>query len=259
MKRFLACLLFAGHAHAVDLSDLWSVPSEQGWGVNVIQQFDVLFITMFAYGADGKPVWYFGSNLSVKTGSSYTGPWYQATGPYHGGAFNPAALSVREVGTAKFSPRDADAEFTYTVDGVTITKVLKRQVWRKINFTAEYLGGWSVDYIPVPNTAGCPKPGMVEEPVTFNITQYSNDTFMLELRHPAGTCTFQGTYTQAGREGQVNGSFDCSDGLRGRYTADGMNGYTNEALKFGLYAVTANSSCIIRGFVGAVGKRYGVR
>ena len=44
--------------HSTDYTDLWwNSPdaSEDGWGVNVVQQGDIVFATFFIYGADGTP------------------------------------------------------------------------------------------------------------------------------------------------------------------------------------------------------------
>ena len=57
MKRILVVitLLLACRAHAFsqtgeDITDLWWNPAESGWGMNVIQQGDTSFVTMFVYG-----------------------------------------------------------------------------------------------------------------------------------------------------------------------------------------------------------------
>lgn len=58
----LVALAIAGAAqattHSTDYTDLWwNSPdnSESGWGVNVVQQGDIVFATFFIYGADGTP------------------------------------------------------------------------------------------------------------------------------------------------------------------------------------------------------------
>ena len=50
LKRFfLAVLLLvaAGRAAAVDYTDIWYIPAEAGWGVNVVQSDAFMFITFF--------------------------------------------------------------------------------------------------------------------------------------------------------------------------------------------------------------------
>ena len=52
-----ACALGLAHAatpFSVDASDLWYNPAESGWGVNLAQQGDTAFLTLYVYGSDGK-------------------------------------------------------------------------------------------------------------------------------------------------------------------------------------------------------------
>src|SRR5690348_1835665 len=94
MKRSAAVLCLglgvafnaAATTFSTDATDLWyaaPAESEAGWGVNVVQQDDVLFLTMFVYAPSGFPTWFVGSNtaFSGKSGNAlvYTGPLYATT------------------------------------------------------------------------------------------------------------------------------------------------------------------------------------
>lgn len=128
----------ASFATIYDATGLWWNPNESGWGMNVIQQDTVLFITLFVYGADGKPTWYVASNTQYVTGSivKFTGPLYSATGPYFGGTFNASSVGVRQVGTITFDASCSgcntysNAQVTYTVDGVAVNKTVQQQAWK---------------------------------------------------------------------------------------------------------------------------------
>ncbi len=67
MKRiFLAAailgLVFLSPVKSNDLFDGWYWnSSESGWGVNIEVQGDVMFIAIFTYKSNGKPVWYYRS------------------------------------------------------------------------------------------------------------------------------------------------------------------------------------------------------
>ncbi len=135
MATGLSILSF--HALAGTLSDLWWNPLESGWGVNVAQQNDVLFLTMFVYGADGKPTWFVGPNTLQQgfLSPTYTGTLYATAGPVFSGPFNPAAVTNREVGTVTFTAAaGGKASLAYTVDGVQVQKSVERQTWRTIPF-----------------------------------------------------------------------------------------------------------------------------
>ena len=72
LRRFLAAAAVALpatvlSAPTVDYTDLWFIPAESGWGANVIQQHDILFVTLFVYGTNGQPTWFVASS-TVRTG-----------------------------------------------------------------------------------------------------------------------------------------------------------------------------------------------
>ena len=53
-----AACIFGSPAHAAtttDISDLWWIPSESGWGVQFVQEELTIFATMFVYGPNGQP------------------------------------------------------------------------------------------------------------------------------------------------------------------------------------------------------------
>ena len=108
--------------------DLWWNPAENGWGVNIAHQGDLLFATLFTYDASGQPVWYVMSR-GDKSGTGFSGTLYRTTGP----AFNASpwtAATATAVGTMSFSFEHGNrGTMTYTVNGVTVTKQIQRQVF----------------------------------------------------------------------------------------------------------------------------------
>jgi hypothetical protein len=117
LARLVAAVLFALQAAAAmaqsatrfpqDYHGLWWNPAESGWGTSVFDMGGAtLFSVIFVYGPDGNPVWYVAPNVSdcavefvpfidITCG----GKMYQTTGPWFGGGpFNPASVSIREVG-----------------------------------------------------------------------------------------------------------------------------------------------------------------
>ncbi len=114
---------------AVDYSDLWWNPSESGWGMAMAQQFGNVFLAWYVYDGTGKPVWYVASNCVV-SGSSCSGTLYRTTGPAFGPTFDPTQIHAFSVGSAIVSFVDANnAVLSYTVDGVSSTKNITRQVF----------------------------------------------------------------------------------------------------------------------------------
>jgi hypothetical protein len=123
----------ASQSLATNHQDLWwAAPggSESGWGINLTEQGGIIFGTWFTYDVDGTPLW-----LSVTaTGSvpgSYTGTLYRTAGPaYSAVPFDPAQVTRTAVGTATFTFSDgANGTFAYTVNGVSQSKAITREVF----------------------------------------------------------------------------------------------------------------------------------
>jgi hypothetical protein len=112
-----------------NFQDLWWNPNESGWGVNVTHQGSILFATLFTYDANGKGLWLVMSNGTQSSGGHYSGTLYKTSGP----PFNAAPWGTTTpvaVGTMSFAFTDGDnGTLTYTVNGVSVTKTITRQVF----------------------------------------------------------------------------------------------------------------------------------
>ena len=118
-----------GTTFGVDYTDLWWNPSESGWGIAITQQANLMFLAWYVYDSSGKPVWYVASNCAV-SGSGCTGTLYRTIGPAFGPSFDSTKIQVFPVGTATLSFTDANnGTLSYTVDGVSGTKTITRQVF----------------------------------------------------------------------------------------------------------------------------------
>ena len=94
-------------------------------------QGDTLFITWFTYGPDGKGLWLVGSNLARTGNGSYAGALYRTVGPpFSQEPWNPAMVTPTPVGSATLTFPDArSGTFTYTVNGITQSKAITREVF----------------------------------------------------------------------------------------------------------------------------------
>ena len=114
---------------AVDYTDLWWNPQESGWGMAITQQFGNIFLAWYVYDASGKPFWYVAPACTV-SGSSCSGALYRTTGPPFGPPLDPTKVQPFAVGSAIVSFVDANnAVLSFTVDGVTATKTITRQLF----------------------------------------------------------------------------------------------------------------------------------
>jgi hypothetical protein len=203
-----ATSLHAATTASTDYTDMWFIPAESGWGVNVTQQGDTAFLTLFVYAQNGAPMWFAGPASLSASQAAFSGTLYQTTGPYFGAAWNPAAYSARPVGTVRFAPSAVDAAtLSYSVDGVAVTKSVVRQTFREENVAGTYLGASSGRF------TGCSSGnGVFNSPAVWSFSQAGRNVHIVEQ---AGNyiCTYDGTYTQQGKLGRIAGSGNCNDGF----------------------------------------------
>ena len=106
MKRVLLAILLLGatmRADAIDWTDIWYNAAQTGYGYNLIQNNDIMYVTFFVYGPSGAPTWV-AATLALDAAGNYTGDLYAAAGTFFGVPWNPAAWGARKVGTASFTP-----------------------------------------------------------------------------------------------------------------------------------------------------------
>lgn len=194
---------------STDQSDLWWNPSESGWGMQLVQQDSLIFATLFIYGLDGRPTWVVAQIDSVG-GLTWSGPLFVTSGPWFGGNFNPNGVGVRQAGTMTFTAQNtAFGIVTYSIDGVTVTKQVQRQLLRYDNYNGSFVTAVNL------TQSGCFLPtnnGFFNGAMVINISQAGTSMAMTWI-FPAGqTCVYNGAYRQAGRIGQFDGSYSCSTG-----------------------------------------------
>lgn len=231
---FSVGLLFSHSARAVststDYTGLWWNSAESGWGMNVIQQEQIIFITLFIYGTGNTPTWYVGPATNFTTANAagdrtYTGRLYATTGtPFAVTPFVPGSVGVTDVGSVTFVGKaDGTATLQYNVGATTVNKTLVRQTWAQPNNPTPNV---AVRYVTstFSTTAGCANPadngagsssyGAIDDGSRFAITITPSNALTMEIVPPRtsglGTCTFIGPYTQEGRYGKATLTGRCS-------------------------------------------------
>src|SRR5512147_1611909 len=145
----LGALLASGPARAltysVDYSDQWWNPNESGWGLNLIQQGEVMFGTLFVYDPAGTAHWYSTTLTPAAAGSqtAFSGSMTETFGPWFGSAtFNPNGVGRTTVGSITLTFSDeSHGNLDYFVNGVHVAKAITRQTWRLDSLAGDYLGG----------------------------------------------------------------------------------------------------------------------
>jgi hypothetical protein len=115
---------------SLGITGLFFNRSESGWGVNLAQQYGIIFATLYAYDSSGLPTWYVASNCVI-TADGCSGELYKVTaGSEITDTWNSANLRVNTVGTISFTFTDKDTgTMNFTINGVSGSKVIERQIW----------------------------------------------------------------------------------------------------------------------------------
>ena len=116
---------------ATNYTDIWWNASESGWGINLTEQSKIIYATWFTYDAEGSPWWLVSTMKPDASGSVYSGDISTIAGPpFSAVPWDPSRIKATNVGTmnARFSDGN-HANLTYTVNGITQTKAVTRQVF----------------------------------------------------------------------------------------------------------------------------------
>ena len=213
VAALLVCAaLFAQSARAAnDYTDTWWTPLEPGWGVNLSQQANRVYVTFYLYGLDGKPVWYAALLERDGNGDRFTGTLSRFTGTYFGA---PAwqGNTGTPVGTATFTATSSTTgTLAYSVDGVNASKSIERITLSPIGVAGIYIGGVSG------RRSGCASSGAFVDPIQVDIL-HSTVTNSLRIDQISVTtgqvvCRMEGTTLQTGKLLAVdNASYTCLDG-----------------------------------------------
>lgn len=263
MKRVLAAivltvgLIVSGAAGAepgslqrtTDLSDLWWIPTESGWGIQLVNEETTIFATMFIYAPNTQPTWYVALITNTDyTSQTWTGTLYATTGPWFGaGSFDPAAVNAKAVGTMTIAFSSvATATLTYTVNGLQVIKQIERETLQVIDFSGSYSGVLS----KAASGASCPAFTSTDStPAIFRFTQ-GGTTIVVDANAQGVSCTYNGMYGQTGHFGIAVGSYTCLNGDAGNFVFSEMAvSWYDFRMRM---STTSNSGCAVKGFAAGL-------
>jgi len=248
-KRLLFCLFIvtaAAPACALDYTDIWYLVPESGWGVNVVQSDNFMFVTFFIYGPDKKPTWYT-AQLTRDQSGNFNGQLYATTGSFYGAPWSTQDLSVTQVGTASFQPTNAySARLVYTVTtppplAATVTKTIQRQTLTAIAIGGTYFGGQSGAYSGCTNAADN---AAYTDAYSLQVTQPTSGNAIFQFTYASGlTCTLTGALVQNGKLYTVpTANYSCSDGLNTNASLSEIRA-TSLGIEGRIAAPTVGSGC----------------
>jgi len=240
-------------ARAQDYTDIWwnSGGTESGWGVNFVQNEDIIYATFYIYDINRQPIWY--SAAMTRTGSgTYVGPLYQTAGSFFGNPWNPAEHPAATlVGSSTFAPSSATTgTLSYSVTTGPNTGTALKQIAR-FAFKTILLGG-NYSGVLSSTTTQCTdssQNGTVLSDVDPQVTQTLDGTLQIivAFTNSTDTCTLTGTAVQEGQLYRVPvAAYTCtfnsisttatlyetkatSLGIEGRWHAGNVNGCVLDA------------------------------
>jgi len=234
-------------------TDLWYSPAEPGWGLNVVQQLETAFVTLFTYGPDGKPTWYFASDARITAYSGaglpqFKGTLYRAEGPWHGGPFDPSKFKATPVGAIDLEVLGKSSmRVHYSAEGVSTVRQVVRQTWQQELEVGNYVAQF-VLRVTTPQGATI---GTRDFGADAILDLLGSEGYLRTDLHGGGRCEYRGPYQQSGKLLAFSGTFTCDSGdartgtfeLRDVESSD--NGFTGQLRTF---SANVNQS----GRVGAV-------
>jgi lysyl endopeptidase len=114
-------------------SDIWYTPSEGGWGISLTHQGNNIAGALYTYDLDGSSMWLLMAGGARQADGSYLADLLRYTGP----AFNASPWPVQSVSSTKVGTMrilftgHSNAQLTYTVNGVSVSKAISRFVYDK--------------------------------------------------------------------------------------------------------------------------------
>ena len=245
-------------AHATNYQDLWYNAAESGWGIQIVQQEEVIFATWFIYDTAGKPIWVASNGVAKVAGTAnptYRGNIARATGTYFGAptwtTFLPVEAGPAGSTSVTFTFTDAKTgTLVYTIDGVTVTKQITRQPLKQIDLNGFYYGGLSR------NASGCTT-GALNGSSAGNSTiqlTHTPTTGAITINETSGSlCRFTGTLQQFGSIFEGSGNYQCAGDalLNGTWTGrEGTGGESTFSVKLSLRP--ANETCTVSANLGGI-------
>jgi hypothetical protein len=108
----------------------WGGPSQNGWGIALLQQHRTIFGVWFTYGEDGAPTWFVMPAGFWADDNTWKGRIYRTRGaPWLGQPYDASRLVSTDVGPFTLRFEGEGAAFTYTIGGKTGTMMLVRQAF----------------------------------------------------------------------------------------------------------------------------------
>lgn len=210
------CAPASATSYSTDQSDLWYIPAEAGWGIQLVERGDLIFATLFVYDPSHVPIWYGGTLYPTGASFTWSGANYQTTGPWFGNVpYDPAQFAAQMVGTMTWvATSTTTGTLTYTVNGVSVTKLIQRQNIVNDDFSGNFQGAI---HRAVGNCTSPAGNGTTELSAGLFIDQVGTSMSVTTSDAQGVMCTYSGTLSQAGQMGSISGTYSCNTSDNGSF------------------------------------------
>ena len=106
----------------------WGGAGQDGWGLSIQEQGTKLFATWYTYNSDGTPTWYYVSDGTWTSATTFSGDLYRSTGAaWIGTQYSSSSTHAVKVGTLSLTFQGNDAAtMASTVDGLSQSRPITR-------------------------------------------------------------------------------------------------------------------------------------
>ena len=207
----LACAVSRAASIPTDYTDTWWNSAESGWGVQLIQQVDVIFATIYVYDLQSNPDWY-AATLNPQPDGAWKGDLYATHGPWFGGSFDSKAVTTRRVGDLALTFTGSNrGALVYSIDGVPVSRTVERMTMRTADLSGVYMFWMNAT---IGACGGEPAQSGALAAVASFTHAGGSVSAQVQLVAADGTlaCDFSGAFVQTGRLGRTDGTFSCAAG-----------------------------------------------
>ena len=213
-----AVLAFAlpAAAHASTYSDIWYDPEQPGWGVNVQQQLETAFVTLYTYGADGRPTWYVASSAHIVAYAEpgglpvFSGTLYRTEGTFHGAPYDPSRAKTVPVGELSLEVLDRNRmRVHYTADGVSSVKEVRRYTFQQPIELANYAAQGLLRQVRGSQPVGTL---YLQADALLHLNSETGQGFLRTDDNLGHRCEYRGPYQVTGKLVRFSGDYSCSGG-----------------------------------------------
>lgn len=203
-------------AQASTYSDIWYDRTQPGWGVNVVQQLETAFVTLYSYDAAGKPTWFVASDARIVAFAEpggwpiFSGTLYRTEGSFHAAPYDASRNRMVPVGELSLEVLDHDRmRVHYTADGASVVKEVRRYTFQQPMELGTFAGQFRLRQVIGSQPVGTLE---AQAEILLHLDSASGIAFMRADDSTGRRCEYRGPYELTGKLVRISGTYTCTKG-----------------------------------------------